>query len=107
MWNKYYLDHIYENGIVRAVTGPIAKAAYWVNQNVLDGVVNGAGLGSKATAKWVYRNVDQRVVDGAVNNRVGGPGAPVGVAPVQSGRSTSTEHCCSARRPSVPSSSSS
>ena len=32
--NKYYLDYLYENIIVAAISGPIARATYWVNQNV-------------------------------------------------------------------------
>jgi NADH-quinone oxidoreductase subunit L len=65
--NKYYLDALYEQVIVRGIAHPIAKAAYWVNQNILDGIVNGAGRTGKRTGDWVYRNIDQRVVDGAVN----------------------------------------
>ena len=38
-----------------------------MNQNILDGVVNGVGRSGRRTGEWVYRNVDQRVVDGAVN----------------------------------------
>jgi NADH-quinone oxidoreductase subunit L len=85
--NKYYLDHLYEKVIVRGIAHPIAKGAYWINQNVLDGVVNGAGIGTKAVARWVYRNVDQRVVDGAVNGS-GAVARGVGGAlrPVQSGK---------------------
>ncbi|MGA0878601.1 MAG: NADH-quinone oxidoreductase subunit L [Ilumatobacteraceae bacterium] len=66
--NKYYLDALYERVIVRAIAHPIARATYWVNQNVLDGIVNGAARISRRTAGWVYRNIDQRVVDGAVNS---------------------------------------
>ena len=65
--NKYYLDALYENVIVQAVAHPIAKAAYWINQNVIDGIVNGVGIGTRKTGQWVYDNIDQRVVDGAVN----------------------------------------
>ena len=46
---------------------PVARAAYWINQNVLDGIVNGAAIGTRETGKWVYRNIDQRLVDGTVN----------------------------------------
>ncbi len=67
LWNKYYLDHLYEKVIVHGVAHPIARAAYWVNQRVIDGAVNGAGLTGKVVGRWVYRNIDQRVVDGAVN----------------------------------------
>jgi NADH-quinone oxidoreductase subunit L len=64
---KYYLDHLYEKVIVRGIAHPIAKAAYWVNQNVIDGIDNGAGRAGKGTGDWVYKNIDQRIVDGAVN----------------------------------------
>ena len=85
--NKYYLDHLYERVIVRAVAHPIAAAAYWVNQNILDGIVNGVGTSGRRTGEWVYRNVDQRVVDGAVNAS-GLVASETGHAlqPVQSGR---------------------
>ena len=65
--NKYYLDDLYEKVIVHAIAHPIAKAAYWVNQNVIDGIVNAAGRAGRLVGGWVYRNIDQRVVDGAVN----------------------------------------
>ncbi|MBU3703459.1 MAG: NADH-quinone oxidoreductase subunit L [Ilumatobacteraceae bacterium] len=85
--NKYYLDHLYEKIIVRGIAHPIAKGAYWINQNVLDGVVNGAGIGTKGIARWVYRNVDQRVVDGAVNGSGAvARGAGGALRPVQSGK---------------------
>jgi NADH-quinone oxidoreductase subunit L len=87
LWNKYYLDHLYEGVVVKAVTGPIAKAAYWVNQNVLDGVVNGAGIGSRKASGWIYRNIDQRVVDGAVNGSgAAARGTGGALRPVQSGK---------------------
>jgi NADH-quinone oxidoreductase subunit L len=65
--NKYYLDALYENVIVRAIAHPIARFAYWVNQHVLDATVNGVGTGTRRAGQWVYDNVDQKVVDGAVN----------------------------------------
>jgi NADH-quinone oxidoreductase subunit L len=85
--NKYYLDHLYEKVVVRAVAHPIARAAYWVNQNVLDGLVNAVGIGGKRTGLWVYRNIDQRLVDGAVNGSgVTARGAGGALQPVQSGK---------------------
>ena len=65
--NKYYLDKLYENVIVDNVKGPLARAAYWFNQKVLDGVVNGVGAGAKKTGDLVYEYVDQGVVDNLVN----------------------------------------
>jgi NADH-quinone oxidoreductase subunit L len=65
--NKYYLDALYENVIVAGISGPLARAAYWVNQNVIDAVVNGAGRGAKAVGNFAYNTIDQKGVDGAVN----------------------------------------
>ena len=48
---KYYLDDLYEQGIVRAVAGALAPATYWFDQRVVDGVVNGAGLGTGRLAR--------------------------------------------------------
>ena len=85
--NKYWLDHLYENVIVRTLAHPVAKAAYWFNQKVLDGIVNAAGNISRTVAGWVYKNVDQRVVDGAVNAAGSGArGAGGALQPVQSGK---------------------
>lgn len=85
--NKYYLDVLYEKIIVRSIAHPISAAAYWFNQKVLDGVVNGAGATAKGIAGWVYRNIDQRVVDGAVNGTGSvAQGSGSALRPVQSGK---------------------
>ncbi|MBW3642932.1 MAG: NADH-quinone oxidoreductase subunit L, partial [Actinobacteria bacterium] len=65
--DKYYLDHLYTGLVVGSIKGAIARGAYWVNQKVIDGVVNGIGIAAKWAGVWVYRHVDQGVVDGAVN----------------------------------------
>ena len=64
---KYFLDKLYINGVIRTIQYPIAKAAYWFNQRVIDGIVNGVGVVSQAVAGFVYNVIDQKVVDGAVN----------------------------------------
>lgn len=85
--NKYYLDVLYENVIVKSIAGPIAKGAYWFNQNILDGILHSVVSASRAVAGWVYRNVDQKVVDGAVNNSGNVMHSAGGaLQPVQSGR---------------------
>ena len=85
--NKYYLDALYEKVVVHSIAHPIARAAYWFNQNVIDGVVNAAGKISRRTAGWVYRNIDQRVVDGAVNGSgAAARGTGGALRPVQSGK---------------------
>ncbi|WP_394935881.1 NADH-quinone oxidoreductase subunit L [uncultured Ilumatobacter sp.] len=85
--NKYYLDVLYQNVFVYFVSRPLAKATYWFNQNVIDGVVNGVGTSGKKAGNWVYNNIDQKIVDGAVN--ASGTVASEtghGLQPVQSGK---------------------
>ena len=85
--NKYYLDVLYQNVFVFFVSRPLAKATYWFNQNVIDGVVNGVGTSGKKAGNWVYNNIDQKIVDGAVN--ASGTVASEtghGLQPVQSGK---------------------
>src|SRR5262245_14081694 len=84
---KYYLDDLYEGVIVADIKGPIARASYWVNQRVIDGVVNGAGRSAAAAGRFAYDVFDQEVVDGAFNdlaNETGAVGAEA--RKVQSGR---------------------
>ena len=85
--NKYYLDDLYERGVVSSVSGPIARAAYWFNQNVLDGVLHGVARVARSVATIVYRDIDQRLVDGAVNASADATKtAGATVQPIQSGR---------------------
>jgi NADH-quinone oxidoreductase subunit L len=65
--NKYYLDWLYQGVIVAAVKGPIARAAYWFNQKVLDEAVDTVGRTSVRAGQFIYKNIDQTVIDGAVN----------------------------------------
>jgi NADH-quinone oxidoreductase subunit L len=64
---KYYLDDFYMGAIVRPIRDFVSKAMYWINQNVIDGLVNGAAGAAKGTAMGLYNVVDQKVIDGAVN----------------------------------------
>jgi NADH-quinone oxidoreductase subunit L len=85
--NKYYLDDLYERGVVSNVSGPVARAAYWFNQNVLDGILHAVARAARAVAQVVYRDIDQRLVDGAVNASAGATKtAGATVQPIQSGR---------------------
>jgi NADH-quinone oxidoreductase subunit L len=65
--NKYYLDHLYTDIIAGGTKGPVADAAYWVNQHGIDEVVNQAGTRTAQAAGFVYDKIDQDVVDGVVN----------------------------------------
>ena len=85
--NKYYLDYLYENVIVAGIKGPIARAMYWVNMNIIDGVINGVGKGATVLGRVVYRDIDQLVVDGAVNGIAKETDQAGGLLrPLQSGR---------------------
>jgi len=64
--NKYYLDDIYMVGIVRPLRDTVSRFAYWTNQKVIDGLVNGAGAAAVAIGRSTYKNVDQTVIDGGI-----------------------------------------
>ncbi|MYA83343.1 MAG: NADH-quinone oxidoreductase subunit L [Acidimicrobiales bacterium] len=64
---KYYLDHLYTDIVVGSIKAPIARAANWVNDNVIDKVVNTAGEGARDSGRWVYRWIDQGTIDNTVN----------------------------------------
>ncbi|MFZ6005872.1 MAG: NADH-quinone oxidoreductase subunit L [Actinomycetota bacterium] len=84
---KYYFDRLYTDIIVGAVKGPIARAAYWFNQKVLDGIVDGAGTSAVVGGRWVYDKIDQAVIDGAVNGSgAAAEGSGQGLRQMQTGR---------------------
>lgn len=65
--NKYYLDHLYSGVIAGFTKGPLARAANWVNQHVIDGTVDAAGTSAVRTGRLVYDKIDQGLVDGFVD----------------------------------------
>ncbi len=85
--NKYYLDYLYEQVIVRGIKGPIAAGVYWVNQNVIDNVLNYTGKGAQAVGRFTYNYIDQKGIDGLVNE-IGTVTAETGgaVRKIQTGR---------------------
>jgi NADH-quinone oxidoreductase subunit L len=64
---KYYLDHLYTGVIAGFTKGPLARAAYWVNQNLIDGAVDSAGRTAVKVGQGVYDTIDQGVIEGVVN----------------------------------------
>ncbi len=91
--HRYYIDDFYMNAIVLPVRDRASAAVYWFNQNVLDGIVNGAAV----VAYWfsgVIMWIDRNVIDGAVNGAgtametfgKGPAHAPVGQGAVVRGR---------------------
>jgi NADH-quinone oxidoreductase subunit L len=65
VYDKYYIDEIYQATIVRGSLW-LSQAAYWFDQNVIDGVVNGIGWLGRAVA-YIDAAIDKYLVDGAVN----------------------------------------
>jgi len=65
--NKYYFDHLYTGVIAGFTKGPLAKATNWVNQHVIDGMVNKAGETAVDSGRMVYDKIDQGLVDGFIN----------------------------------------
>ncbi len=87
LWNKYYLDDFYDKVIVAGLIGPIAKGAYWVHMNILDGFVDLVGKFFAAFGKWTYKYVDQGVIDASVNGAGrGASGAGGGLSFIQNGK---------------------
>ncbi len=85
--NKYYLDDLYTGVVAGSTKGPIARAANWFNQNILDGIINGIGLGARKIAAVVYVVADQLIIDGAVNGSgQGSEGAGQLLRKIQTGK---------------------
>jgi NADH-quinone oxidoreductase subunit L len=64
--NKFYLDELYLNGIIRPIRTSVAAGSNWLNQNVFDAPPNLMGKYAVRAGRGAY-SVDQTVVDGAVN----------------------------------------
>jgi NADH-quinone oxidoreductase subunit L len=64
--HKYYLDDLYLKGIVFPIRDRVSAGVYWVNQNVLDGIVNGMAAIARGLSRLVML-FDRKVIDGAVN----------------------------------------
>jgi NADH-quinone oxidoreductase subunit L len=84
--SKYYLDDLYLRGIVRPTQYSLARAAYWTNQHLLDGLVDGTAASTVMASNVTYDAIDQHVVDFAVNGAAGLTGWSGGILRyVQSG----------------------
>ena len=70
---KYYLDDLYLKGIVRPIQYSVAAFINWTNNRLLDGIVNGFGILTRAFGR-LTDGIDRRLVDGAVNRVAIGAG---------------------------------
>lgn len=85
--NKLYLDVLYTDIIVGSIKTSIAKGSYWVNQNILDGVLNITGKASAKLGDFTYARIDQKGIDGFVNGlSTSADVSGVGLQKIQSGK---------------------
>ena len=54
-------------GVATFVKRPLAYAANWTHENIIDGAVDEVGRNSVKAADAVYKYIDQGVIDGSVN----------------------------------------
>jgi NADH-quinone oxidoreductase subunit L len=52
LYNKWYVDELYDAVIVRPILGASRAAWRWIDAGLIDGIVNGAGYSSRALG-WV------------------------------------------------------
>jgi NADH-quinone oxidoreductase subunit L len=65
VFNKYYVDELYRATVVRGSVA-FSRVMYWIDQNVIDGLVNFMGFLGRSVA-YVDAAIDKYIVDGAVN----------------------------------------
>jgi NADH-quinone oxidoreductase subunit L len=65
VFNKYYVDEIYDATVVRGSL-VFSRILYWLDQNLIDGIVNFMGVIGRSVA-YVDAAIDKYIVDGAVN----------------------------------------
>jgi NADH-quinone oxidoreductase subunit L len=65
--HRYYIDDLYMAAVVLPVRDRLSGAVYWTNQNVIDGLVNGAATLARATSRGISW-IDRNIVDGFVNS---------------------------------------
>jgi NADH-quinone oxidoreductase subunit L len=65
VFNKYYVDELYDATVVRGSV-VLSRILYWLDQNLIDGLVNFMGFLGRSVA-YLDSAIDRYVVDGAVN----------------------------------------
>jgi NADH-quinone oxidoreductase subunit L len=65
--HRLYIDDLYWYAIVQPIRGPLARAVNWINDYVIDAVVNGVAFATAWLGRVVYGGIDQRGIDFAYN----------------------------------------
>lgn len=68
LYNRYYLDWIYEKVFVHGIRRGLAWLVHWVDHNVVDAIVDFVGTTTVRLGRIVDRRIDRQIVDGAVND---------------------------------------
>jgi NADH:ubiquinone oxidoreductase subunit 5 (subunit L)/multisubunit Na+/H+ antiporter MnhA subunit len=68
LYNRYYLDWIYEKVFVHGIRRGLAWLVHWVDHNVVDAIVDFIGTTTVRLGRIVDRRIDRQIVDGAVND---------------------------------------
>ena len=85
--NKYYIDDLYMSGVVNPIKGTIAQGINFINDHVIDGIVNGVGYATAVAGRVVYKRLDQEGIDLVINAAAGGAsGAGEKLRRLQSGK---------------------
>jgi NADH-quinone oxidoreductase subunit L len=68
--HRFYIDDFYMAAIVLPIRDRLSAGVDWVNQNVIDGVVNGAAVVARGFARLVAW-FDRNIIDGFLNGLAG------------------------------------
>ncbi len=71
LWNKYYVDELYNGIVVKRITLGLANAFGWIDMKVVDGIVNGVAWITRTLVAGFAGLFDMIVIDGIVVTVVG------------------------------------
>jgi len=71
LWNKYYVDELYNGILVKRITLGLANAFGWIDMKVVDGIVNGVAWITRTLVAGFAGLFDMIVIDGIVVTVVG------------------------------------
>jgi NADH:ubiquinone oxidoreductase subunit 5 (subunit L)/multisubunit Na+/H+ antiporter MnhA subunit len=68
LYNRYYLDWLYDKVFVHGIRRVLAWIVHWVDHNVIDNAVDAVGGLTLRTGRFVDERIDRQVVDGVVRD---------------------------------------
>lgn len=67
LWNRYYLDWVYERVIVRSVNRGLAMIVHWFDLRVVDALTDKVGQGAVKVGRGLMKGIESEIVDGTVD----------------------------------------